>query len=158
MASRKAQSWRHDVGWSVRNHTVIGRAVRRAARTDAAYAHLPDCTWMEGGCWLLARALGVALSTGDPWVAMAKGVPQHFALRVQHDGRDLFLDGDGAATAEEFLWKMSVVEGVAVDALLPASGYSVEDFREHGLDDFADQIVPLAETLRSLLEGCGVID
>jgi hypothetical protein len=61
-------------------------------------------TWLQGGCWLLARALQRWIGPGSEiwsiWSSRAdRGMMDHVVVRVG----DCYLDGDGASNKEELL-------------------------------------------------------
>jgi hypothetical protein len=90
----------------------LGRAIRRAVKSDEAYAILgKHGTWTAGGCWILAAALKRLLGRRSRLAVVRRGeepVAQH--ILVELDG--VFLDADGASTEEQLLRRWRDLEGV----------------------------------------------
>jgi hypothetical protein len=93
----------------------LGEQIYRAVQTDAAYAVIPEWTWQEGGCHVLAEALRRRLEGAHlVGVVDVRGSVQHFC--VERAGR--FYDSDGDHSREEMLAKLNQVPGVRVDRLV----------------------------------------
>lgn len=91
-------------------------------------------TWLEGGCWLLARALHEWIGDGSTmWTLYSSSLwdsttfPQHVVVKVG----ECFLDGDGASTEQQLLHRWVTEERVLNPGLKP---FILEEAEEYGIE------------------------
>lgn len=103
---------------------AIGSALKRALATPEAYAILDasaagPCTFLAGGCAILADALAQIL--GGEIVAVYRADTrriQHYVLRRGEH----YLDGDGACLRATLLRRERTLEGIPQPRLAPPAG------------------------------------
>jgi len=72
---------------------------------DAAYAFLPEGSWLSGGCGLLAESLHRLISDSDIFVVqqLDHGFPDHVVVRVTCGLEIVYLDYSGVQTEDELI-------------------------------------------------------
>lgn len=96
-----------------------GRALHDILYNGRMWALLEPlgCGWLDGGCLPLAQALSVWLGSGAKLWAVRDGFgrAQHVVVRLG----DLYLDGDGASSAQALRRRWKRWEGIAEPHLTP---------------------------------------
>jgi hypothetical protein len=124
-------------------------AFRRAINSKEAYDSIlegDDGTWCTGGCRILAEALKKWSKNRFKLYVVKKndkGTIQHFV--VVSTRHNICIDGDGAQTPSELLYKMEHA------ALLPSP--RLEPFRHENAEEIPCSAVKIAQTV-ILLSRC----
>ena len=125
----------------------LGRAIRRAVKSDEAYAILgKHGTWTEGGCWILAAALKRLLGRRSRLAAVRRSdepVAQH--ILVELDGA--FLDADGISTREQLLRRWRDLEGIPNPSVTAMTAEMARRARSDGIPFSAGKARRLAAYL-----------
>lgn len=117
----------------VANLTPFGREFRAFCGSPAMLAHMPDHGFLDGGCLSLALAVLKWLGPeAELRFAARDGRLQHAVAEVVVDGRPLYLDGDGLATADDLAEKLARLEFCPGTALV---GATVGQAAAHGIAD-----------------------
>jgi hypothetical protein len=135
----------------------FGRDLRRWLYSKrGAWPILPETysTWLEGGCWLLARALHEWIGPASELWAIyswmdsdfhAGKMPQHVVVKVG----DCYLDGDGASSKEQLLYRWYAEEGLQEPELFPVNVEELEAV------DIPCPIGPMKDLRKALFEKFG---
>lgn len=132
---------------------LFGRDLKRwLYDPNGAWTILPEGwpTWVSGGCWILARALHEWIGRSSEICAIYSEIgsdildpniiPQHLVVRIGN----CFLDGDGASSEKELLYRWETKEGLRYPKLRSARA---EDLAEVMIECPIDAVRDLVRAL-----------
>jgi hypothetical protein len=94
----------------------LGRVLRETLNHNDVISHLPEGTWVAGGCRTLMEALRPVFPEATPVMIIGdRGIVEHVALDVGPG----VIDGDGFSTAREMERRWTRVERVPGARLIP---------------------------------------
>ena len=135
----------------VHNHHPFGRELQVFCHQNSVLSLLPDCDFMDGGCYALAFALTRFLDKFKCtyWIAGRENIADHIVVRVERFNEPpVFLDSDGMATEKELLTKMQVCESISAVSLRP-----VNDDELNRIKQLSYEYIGIPEQLHALLSG-----
>jgi hypothetical protein len=135
------------------NHTVLGRALRRACRSRRVAEVLPETGFFDGGCLSLALALQALIGPAAAVRYVGRpGILDHAVCAVRIGRQVVYLDADGLADARDLKTKIATLElhGIRADDLRIMRG-SRSRARAQGIDDWGDGSAPLRDALQPLM-------
>lgn len=116
-------------GSEVQNFTRAGIALSGFACSDEALTHLGGSGFMDGGCYALAITVNKLLTQfqipSELMIVGRNGIIDHVVVKVQFDGDDIYLDGDGLASESELLNKLVRLESL--------SGVTIRSFNQEDI-------------------------
>jgi hypothetical protein len=135
-------------------HHPFNEDLKETLDSMSAYNFLPEGTWMEGGCTLLAMSLQRLVPDSELYSVgrLDGGIPDHTILKVTIAGEQLFIDYDGLHSESEMLDK--VFEEWALDGVTIAPA-SMELLVDAGMLAFTESAPALANLIAKRI---GIID